>query len=323
MKRVLITGGCGFIGSNLTNYFLKKRVKVIVLDKYNFHNNYGWLEDIKNNKNLEVELGDIRDYDIVNNTIKKVDSVIHLAALIGIPYSYKSPLAYINTNILGTYNILESCKQNKIKNIIVTSTSEVYGSSRYEPMDENHPTESQSPYAASKNSADELTKSYFRSFNLPIKIIRPFNAYGPRQSARAVIPNIIFQLNNKKIKKVKLGNLTPKRDYTYVEDLCDAYYKIYNLKKFGETYNVGTNEKISIKDLYNLISETIGIKKEIIIENIRKRKKTSEVMSLRSNFNKLNKATGWKPKTSFVKGLKKTIIWVKKNQKIYKDIYNI
>ena len=323
MKRVLITGGCGFIGSNLTNYFLKKRVKVIVLDKYNFHNNYGWLEDIKNNKNLEVELGDIRDYDIVNNTIKKVDSVIHLAALIGIPYSYKSPLAYINTNILGTYNILESCKQNKIKNIIVTSTSEVYGSSRYEPMDENHPTESQSPYAASKNSADELTKSYFRSFNLPIKIIRPFNTYGPRQSARAVIPNIIFQLNNKKIKKVKLGNLTPKRDYTYVEDLCDAYYKIYNLKKFGETYNVGTNEKISIKDLYNLISETIGIKKEIIIENIRKRKKTSEVMSLRSNFNKLNKATGWKPKTSFVKGLKKTIIWVKKNQKIYKDIYNI
>tara|TARA_B110000483_G_C18198438_1_gene544130 strand:+ start:393 stop:1364 length:972 start_codon:yes stop_codon:yes gene_type:complete len=323
MKRVLITGGCGFIGSNLTNYFLKKRVKVIVLDKYNFHNNYGWLEDIKNNKNLEVELGDIRDYDIVNNTIKKVDSVIHLAALIGIPYSYKSPLAYINTNILGTYNILESCKQNKIKNIIVTSTSEVYGSSRYEPMDENHPTESQSPYAASKNSADELTKSYFRSFNLPIKIIRPFNAYGPRQSARAVIPNIIFQLNNKKIKKVKLGNLTPKRDYTYVEDLCDAYYKIYNLKKFGETYNVGTNEKISIKDLYNLISVTIGIKKEIIIENIRKRKKTSEVMSLRSNFNKLNKATGWKPKTSFVKGLKKTIIWVKKNQKIYKDIYNI
>ena len=323
MKRVLITGGCGFIGSNLTNYFLKKRVKVIVLDKYNFHNNYGWLEDIKNNKNLEVELGDIRDYDIVNNTIKKVDSVIHLAALIGIPYSYKSPLAYINTNILGTYNILESCKQNKIKNIIVTSTSEVYGSSRYEPMDENHPTESQSPYAASKNSADELTKSYFRSFNLPIKIIRPFNAYGPRQSARAVIPNIIFQLNNKKIKKVKLGNLTPKRDYTYVEDLCDAYYKIYNLKKFGETYNVGTNEKISIKDLYNLISETIGIKKEIIIENIRKRKKTSEVMSLKSNFNKLNKATGWKPKTSFVKGLKKTIIWVKKNQKIYKDIYNI
>jgi|TARA_B110000495_G_C23006627_1_gene594749 NAD dependent epimerase/dehydratase len=323
MKRVLITGGCGFIGSNLTNYFLKKRIKVIVLDKYNFHNNYGWLENIKNNKNLEIEMGDIRDYDIVNNTIKKVDSVIHLAALIGIPYSYKSPLAYINTNILGTYNILESCKQNKIKNIIVTSTSEVYGSSKYEPMDEKHPTESQSPYAASKNSADELSKSYFRSFNLPVKIIRPFNTYGPRQSARAVIPNIIFQLNDKKIKKVKLGNLTPKRDYTYVDDLCDAYYKIYNLKKFGETYNVGTNDNISIKDLYNLISKAIGIKKKIIIEDIRKRKKTSEVKSLKSNFNKLNKATGWKPKTSFTKGLKKTILWIKKNQKTYKDIYNI
>ena len=323
MKRVLITGGCGFIGSNLTNYFLKKRIKVIVLDKYNFHNNYGWLEDIKNNNKIEIEMGDIRDYDFVNNAIKKVDSVIHLAALIGIPYSYKSPLAYINTNILGTYNVLESCKQNKIKNIIVTSTSEVYGSSKYEPMDEKHPTESQSPYAASKNSADELAKSYFRSFNLPVKIIRPFNTYGPRQSARAIIPNIIFQLNDKKIKKVKLGNLTPKRDYTFVEDLCEAYYKIYNLKKFGETYNVGANDNISIKDLYNLISKAIGIKKKIIIEDIRKRKKTSEVKSLRSNFNKLNKATGWKPKTSFTKGLRKTIIWIKRNQKTYKDIYNI
>ena len=154
MKRVLITGGCGFVGSNLTNYFLKKRIKVVVLDKYNFQNSYGWLEPVRNNKNLQIELGDIRDYDFVNNTINQVDSVIHLAALIGIPYSYKSPLAYINTNMLGTYNVLESCKKNKIKNIIITSTSEVYGSSKYEPMDENHPTFSQSPYAASKNAAD-------------------------------------------------------------------------------------------------------------------------------------------------------------------------
>ena len=323
MKTVLITGGCGFIGSNLTNYFLKKKIKVIVLDKYNFQNNYGWLENFRENKNLEIELGDIRDYDFVNDTIKKVDSVIHLAALIGIPYSYKSPLAYINTNILGTYNILESCKKNKIRNIIITSTSEVYGSSKYEPMDENHPTESQSPYAASKNSADELTKSYFKSFNLPVKIIRPFNTYGPRQSARAVIPSIIFQLNSKKIKQVKLGNLMPKRDYTFVEDLCDAYYKIYNMKKFGETYNVGSDNNISIKELYNLISKIIGIKKKIIVENIRKRKQSSEVISLRSNYTKLNKATGWKPKTNFITGLKKTIVWIKKNQKIYKDIYNI
>ena len=167
-------------------------------------------------------------------------SVIHLAALIGIPYSYVSPSAYIQTNVVGTYNILESCKVNKIKNLTITSTSEVYGSSQYEPMDEKHPTFSQSPYAASKNSADELAKSYYNSFNLPVKIIRPFNTFGPRQSARAVIPNIIFQLIDKKIKNVKLGNLSPRRDYTYVDDLCDAYYKIYNLKKFGEVYNVGT-----------------------------------------------------------------------------------
>lgn len=323
MKKVLITGGCGFIGSSLTNYFLKKKIKVIVLDKYNFQNNYGWLEYIKDNKNLEIELGDIRDYDFVDNTIKQVSSVIHLAALIGIPYSYKSPLAYINTNVLGTYNVLESCKKNNIRNIIITSTSEVYGSSQYEPMDEEHPTVSQSPYAASKNSADELAKSYFNSFNLPVKIIRPFNTYGPRQSARAVIPNIVFQLINKKIKKVKLGNLSPKRDYTFVEDLCDAYYKIYKLKKFGDVYNVGNNENISIKDLYKLISKIMGVKKDIYIEKKRIRKLTSEVISLKSNFNKLNKATGWKPQTSFLQGLKKTITWIKNNQIIYKDIYNI
>ena len=323
MKRVLITGGCGFIGSNLTNFFLKKRIKVVVLDKYNFQNSYGWLENSRNNKNLKVELGDIRDFDFVNKIVKNVDSVIHLAALIGIPYSYVSPLAYIQTNVIGTYNILESCKINKIKNIIITSTSEVYGSSQYEPMDERHPVYSQSPYAASKNSADELAKSYFNSFHLPVKIIRPFNAFGPRQSARAVIPNIIFQLTDKKIKYVKLGNLLPRRDYTYVEDLCTAYYKLYNLKKFGEIYNVGTSENISIGELYEVICKIMKIKKKILIEKKRKRKLSSEVFSLRSNYNKLNKATGWKPSTNFITGLKKTIVWIKKNQTIYKDIYNI
>ena len=323
MKKVLITGGCGFIGSNLTNFFLKKKIKVFVLDKYNFQNSYGWLETSRNNNNLKVELGDIRDFDFVNNITKNVDSVIHLAALIGIPYSYVSPLAYIQTNVVGTYNILESCKINKIKNIIITSTSEVYGSSQYEPMDENHPTFSQSPYAASKNAADELAKSYYNSFDLPVKIIRPFNTFGPRQSARAVIPNIVFQLTDKKIKNVKLGNLSPKRDYTYVDDLCEAYYKIFNLKKFGEVYNVGNDENISIGDLYKVICKIMKIKKKIKVEKVRKRKLSSEVSSLRSNFNKLNKSTGWKPNTNFISGLKKTIIWIKNNQNIYKDIYNI
>ena len=312
----MVTGGVGFLGSHLCRRLIREGHDVLAVDN-SYTGTRKNVDDLLNNPRFEL-----MRHDVTFPLYVEVDEIYNLACPASPIHYQNDPVQTTKTSVHGAINMLGLAKRLKAK-ILQASTSEVYGSSRYEPMDENHPTESQSPYAASKNSADELTKSYFRSFNLPIKIIRPFNAYGPRQSARAVIPNIIFQLNNKKIKKVKLGNLTPKRDYTYVEDLCDAYYKIYNLKKFGETYNVGTNEKISIKDLYNLISVTIGIKKEIIIENIRKRKKTSEVMSLRSNFNKLNKATGWKPKTSFVKGLKKTIIWVKKNQKIYKDIYNI
>ena len=321
MKKILITGGCGFIGSNLVEYFLSKNFKVVVLDKYNFTNNWGWLENNKN-KNLEIKLGDVRDFDFVNKTTKGVESVIHLAALIGIPYSYVSPLAYIETNIVGTYNILESCVNNKIKNVIVTSTSEVYGSSKYEPMDENHPTISQSPYAATKKSADELALSYYNSFNLPVKIIRPFNTYGPRQSPRAIIPNIAYQLLNKKIKKVKIGNLTPKRDYTYVLDLCEAFFKVHNSKKFGEIFNTGTGQNLSIKELYYKICSILEIKKPLDVQNKRKRKITSEVTSLRCNNKKISKL-GWKPKTKFNSGLKKTIKWISNNQSIYKDIYNI
>lgn len=321
MKKILITGGCGFIGSNLVEFFLRKNFKIIVLDKYNFINNWGWLENLKT-KNIEIKLGDIRDFDFVNKNIQNVDSVIHLAALIGIPYSYVSPLAYIQTNIVGTYNILESCKNNKIKNVVITSTSEVYGSSKYEPMDEKHPTISQSPYAATKKSADELALSYYNSFNLPVKIIRPFNAYGPRQSPRAIIPNIIYQLLNKKIKKIKIGNLTPKRDYTYVNDLCEAFYKVYNLKQHGEIFNIGMGQNITIEELYYKICKIIKIKKPLEIEKKRKRKITSEVKSLKCENKKILSA-GWKPKTKFSSGLKKTIKWINKNQSIYKDIYNI
>lgn len=322
MKKILITGGCGFIGSNLAEYFLKKHYKVIVLDKYNFKNSWGWL-DKKKHKNLEIKLGDIRDYDFVNKCTLGVNSVIHLAALIGIPFSYVSPLAYIQTNIIGTYNILESCNVNKIKNLIVTSTSEVYGSSKYEPMDEEHPTFSQSPYAATKKSADELALSYFNSYDLPVKIIRPFNTYGPRQSPRAIIPNIVYQLLNKKIKKVKIGNLSPKRDYTYVGDLCEAFYKIHNSKKFGEIFNTGANENITILELYNKITKLLKIKKPLNIQRERKRKKKSEVNSLKCDNKKIYLHLKWKPRTKFNTGLKKTIKWIKNNQSIYKDIYNI
>jgi dTDP-glucose 4,6-dehydratase len=323
MKKILITGGSGFIGSHLAEFLLKKGFHVTVFDKYNYQNNWGWVENFKNNKNLSVFLGDIRDYDFTNKIIKKKDVVIHLAALIGIPYSYESPLAYIKTNIEGTYNVLESCKNNNIKNIIITSTSEVYGSSVYEPMNEIHPCFSQSPYAASKKSADEIALSYYNSFRLPIKIIRPFNAYGPRQSARAVIPNIIFQLLNKKVKYVKLGNLQPKRDYTFVSDLCHAYYDILKIKSFGEIYNVGTGMNISILELYLKLSKILKINKKIKVEKLRKRSKFSEVFSLKCDYTKINKYTNWRPKINLESGLSKTVKWIKNNQNIYKDIYNI
>ena len=323
MKKILITGGSGFIGSHLVEFFLKKGFHVTVFDKYNYQNNWGWLENFKNNKNLSVFLGDIRDYDFTNKIIKKKDAVIHLAALIGIPYSYESPLAYIRTNIEGTYNVLESCKNNNIKNIIITSTSEVYGSSIYEPMNEIHPCFSQSPYAASKKSADEIALSYYNAYRLPIKIIRPFNAYGPRQSSRAVIPNIVFQLINKKVKHVKLGNLQPKRDYTFVSDLCQAYYDILKIKTFGEIYNVGTGMNISILELYLKLSKILKINKKIKVEKLRKRSKFSEVFSLKCDYTKINKYTNWKPKINLESGLSKTVKWIKNNQDIYKDIYNI
>jgi len=323
MKKILITGGAGFIGSNLVEFFLKKNYFVTVFDKYNSQNNWGWLESLKQEKKLNVKLGDIRDYDLLNEIIKNNSVVIHLAALVGIPYSYESPLAYIKTNIEGTYNVLESCKKNKVKNLIITSTSEVYGSSEYEPMDELHPCKSQSPYSASKKAADELALSYYRSFNLNIKIIRPFNTFGPRQSARAIIPNIIFQLLNKKSKYVKLGNTFPKRDYTYVDDLCEAYYKIVKLNNFGEIFNVGTGINYSIHEIYEKISNILGIKKKIKIEIKRIRTSNSEVVSLNSDYKKLNRISGWKPVTKFDKGLIKTIAWIKKNMNIYKDTYNI
>jgi NAD dependent epimerase/dehydratase len=224
MKKILITGGSGFIGSHLVEFLLKKGFHVTVFDKYNYQNNWGWLENFKNNKNLSVFLGDIRDYDFTNKIIKKKDAVIHLAALIGIPYSYESPLAYIRTNIEGTYNVLESCKNNNIKNIIITSTSEVYGTAQQIPITENHPLSAQSPYAASKIGADQLAISFYKSFNLPITIIRPFNTFGPRQSLRAIIPTIITQLLKKK-NIIKLGNLKPTRDFTYVSDTVDAFIK--------------------------------------------------------------------------------------------------
>ena len=247
MKKVLITGAAGFIGSHLTEFFVKKNFKVTVFDRYNSFNSFGWLDNI-NLRKTKFILGDIRDFDSVNKAIKNQDIVIHLAALIGIPYSYISPSAYIKTNVEGTYNVLEASRNNKIKQVIITSTSETYGSAQTYKISENHPLNAQSPYAATKIAADQLAISYYKSFNTPVKIIRPFNTYGPRQSLRAVIPTIICQAIRGNI--IKIGNLHTSRDLTYVQDTCSAYFSILNSSKtFGEVINVGSDNNFNILDL--------------------------------------------------------------------------
>ena len=226
--KVFVTGGCGFIGSHLCEFLLQKNYDVIAFDRYNSNNDWGWLENSKYKNDINVILGDIRDYDSVYKSMKGCDIIYHLAALIGIPYSYLSPLAYIKTNVEGTYNVLESAKNLNVSQVLVTSTSETYGSAQYVPIDEKHPLIGQSPYSASKIGSDHLAISYHKSFELPVKIIRPFNTYGPRQSARAIIPTIVSQIHSG-ITTIKLGNLSPTRDLTYVLDTCNGFIKYLNL----------------------------------------------------------------------------------------------
>lgn len=325
MSKLLITGGCGFIGSNLTEYFVSQGYDVRVFDRYNSFNNWGWLEQSKYKNDIEVILGDIRDYDSVKNAAKGCVNILHLAALIGIPYSYVSPLAYIKTNIEGTYNVLECAKYKSLDNIIITSTSEVYGTPKYTPIDELHSVLGQSPYSASKIAADQIALSYHLSFSMPIKIIRPFNTYGPRQSARAVIPTIFSQILNEP--KIKLGNTHTIRDFTYVSDLCRAYellLKIKNKKSYGEIFNVGSNKAVSIKDLVFKIIKITKYNKKISIDSKRIRNKNSEVQNLQCDFSKFNKLTKWKPQITLKEGLEDFFNWYKVHESIYKsDIYNL
>lgn len=323
MKKILITGGCGFIGSHLVEHMTLNGYEVTAFDRYNINNHWGFLENSKLKKNFNVVLGDIRDIDSVKKAIKGNKIVIHLAALIGIPYSYLSPLAYIKTNVEGTYNVLESAKELNIEKTIITSTSEVYGSALYLPIDEKHPLQPQSPYSASKISADNISMSYFNSFDLPVSIIRPFNTYGPRQSSRAVIPTIASQIISSK--KIKLGNVHTMRDFTYVSDLCNAYEVIVKSKKFvGDIVNVGSNDYVSIADLYSKIKKILKSKKTFSQVSERVRSTKSEVDKLLCDNNKILQLTNWKPKISLDNGLKKTLTWIKKNKSIYKDyLYNV
>ena len=257
MKKILITGATGFVGSHLTELCVARGLEVVAFDRYNPNYNLGWLENSKYKNDINFQFGDIRDYDSVLKTMKNCEIVFHLAALIGIPYSYISPLAYLKTNVEGTYNVLESSKSLDIEQTIITSSSEVYGTAKYVPIDEKHPLTAQSPYSASKISADQLALSYWNSYRIPIKIIRPFNIYGPRQSSRAVIPSIIIQALNSK-KEIKLGNIGPSRDFTYVTDTCNAFLEILKIKKFfGNTINVGSNTEYTIEHIANKILKKI------------------------------------------------------------------
>lgn len=322
--KILVTGAAGFLGSHLTERLVEKGHNVKAFVHYDPNNNWGWLENSKYKKNIEFIVGDIRDFDSVYSSMKDIDEVFHLAALIGIPYSYISPLAYIKTNIEGTYNIIQSAKLLGTKNIMITSTSETYGSAQYVPMDENHPKVGQSPYSATKIGADNLALSFYKSFGLPIKIIRPFNVYGPRQSARAIIPTIASQITNG-FKKIKLGNLNVKRDLTFVKDTVSAFIEISKQKKFnGDTVNIGVNEEVSIKELVGKISNILNKNIKIISDKERVRPRKSEVNRLLCDNSKLIKNTNWKPKYNLDQGLKETIEWIEENNKFFKsDIYNL
>jgi len=279
-KRILVTGAGGFIGSNLVETLIKRNFKVTALVQYSVDNNYGWLDSIKiKNNNPKIITGDICDSIFVDKICRNIDYIIHLAALISIPYSYRSPLSYINTNILGTTNLLEGCRKYKIKHFIHTSTSEVYGSAKYAPIDENHPLNAQSPYAASKIASDQICLSFQKSFNLPITIIRPFNTFGPRQSLRAVIPTILYQasINN----TIELGNLDATRDFTFVDDTVNGFICALNKKKtIGEVINLGTGYEISIRDIVKLTSKILNKKLIIKKKTERFRPKKSEVKRL-------------------------------------------
>ena len=308
-KKIVITGGCGFIGSHLVE-LLSESNEVIAFDRYNSESDHYWLTNSKFKDRFSVVLGDIRDYDSVQSVLKGADVVIHMAALIGIPYSYVSPLAYIRTNVEGTYNVLQASKELELDQVMITSTSETYGTAQYVPMDEDHPKVGQSPYSASKISADQIAISYYRSFDLPVTIVRPFNTYGPRQSSRAVIPNIVSQIltNNG---EVNLGNISPTRDFTFVEDTCSAFESIIGCNKLiGEEVNIGTNSEISIRDLVEEISNIIGIKAKIVEDDQRMRVEKSEVDRLVCKNEKLLACTNWKPKHSLEQGLIKTIDWI-------------
>ena len=325
-KNVLITGADGFIGSHLIERLVKEGARVKALSQYNSFNNWGWLEDVDCKDDIEVLCGDVRDSAYVKHISKGIDVIFHLAALIAIPYSYVAPESYVDTNIKGTLNVCQAALDNNIEKVIVTSTSEVYGTARYVPIDEKHPKQPQSPYSATKIGADAIAKSFNNAFDLPVVIARPFNTYGPRQSARAVIPTIIIQIAAGK-KQIMLGDTTPTRDFNYVKDTCSGFVALANCDQaVGEEINIGSNYEISIGDTLSLIKNIMNSDVEFITDKERIRPKNSEVNRLWCDNSKIRKLPDFKPEYSIERGLKETIEWFldSENLKKYKaDIYNV
>lgn len=327
-KKILVTGADGFIGSHLVEGLLGKKCDIRAFVYYNSFGSWGWLDTIGADKlkKLEIFPGDIRDPNGVRKAVEGVDIIFHLAALIAIPFSYHSPDSYVDTNIKGTLNILQAAKAQKSKKIIVTSTSEVYGTARYVPIDEAHPFQGQSPYSATKIAADRIAESFYRSFNLPVCILRPFNTYGPRQSARAVIPTIITQLLSGK-EEIKLGNTNPTRDFLFVRDTVSAFIAAAESDRtIGEEMNVATQSEISIADLAGRIIGMLNPKARIVTDTIRFRPEKSEVERLMGSNEKIRRLTSWQKKYSWEEGLRETIDWFKAKENLsrYKnEIYNL
>jgi len=326
MTTVLVTGADGFIGSHLTELLVREGYNVKALSQYNSFNYWGWLEDVDCLSRIEVLNGDVRDPHYCKHITKGVDIVFHLAALIAIPYSYVAPDSYVDTNVKGTLNICQAALENGVKRIIHTSTSEVYGTAQYVPIDEKHPLQAQSPYSASKIGADAMAMSFFNAFDLPLTIARPFNTYGPRQSARAVIPTIISQIAAGQ-KQIKLGDVTPTRDFNYVADTCRGFLALARCEQaISETVNIGSNFEISVGDTLNLIRELMNSDVEFLTDDQRLRPEKSEVFRLWCDNSKIHGLTGFEPEYSIRQGLEKTVEWFSQPQNLSKykaNIYNV
>lgn len=324
MRNVVVTGADGFIGSHLTEALLREGCHVKALAQYNSFNNWGWLEGIRNPE-LEIVTGDVRDPNFCRTLVKGADTVFHLAALIAIPYSYVAPDSYVDTNVKGTLNICQAVKDEGTPRLLVTSTSEVYGTARYVPIDEKHPKQPQSPYSATKIGADAIALSFHNAFDMNVTVVRPFNTYGPRQSARAIIPTIITQIASG-IRQIKVGDLSPTRDFNYVEDTCRGFIEIAKCgNASGEEINIATQREVSMETTLKTIARLMDANVEWVVDPQRLRPAGSEVFRLLGSNEKIRRLTGWEPRVSLEEGLRRTIDWIcsDDNLKNYKpNIYN-